>query len=76
MFVLMCNSYPVIHVFFSLCRQHQRPPLFSPLNCVHSKGIVAVPEHRNQCRHFIYKHMEVLKDTENENEKEKAEAYF
>ena len=53
--------YPVVHVLLSLCCQNQRPPLLGPLGCVHSKGIVAVPEHRNQSRHFAYVNVEVLK---------------
>lgn len=60
--------YPVIHVPFSLCCQDQRPPLFGPFSCVHGKGIVAVPEHRNQHRHFIYKHMKVLQEPRNRRE--------
>lgn len=55
------GCYPVAHIRLCLRCQDQRPPLFRPLGCVHSKGIVAVPEHWNQRRHFIYKHMKVLK---------------
>lgn len=48
------NCYPVTHVLFSVCCQDQRPPLFGPLGCIYSKGMGAVPEHRDQHRHFIY----------------------
>lgn len=62
-FLLMfeCNRYPVVHVLFRLCCQDQRPPLFGPLRCVYSKGIVGVPEYWNQCRHLIYEHVKILK---------------
>lgn len=55
----MC-THPVIHVLLGGSSQMHRPPLPGPLRRVQGEGVLGLIEHRDQHRHLVEEHVNVL----------------
>lgn len=56
---VMC-AHPVIHVLLGGSGQMHRPPLPRPLGRVEGEGVLGLIEHRDQHRHLVEEHVDVL----------------